>query len=155
MTKAIKDAAIIWVNHAGDITVNGEDLLIDESLTNFVIISLFTDRAVDPIELTDGQANRGWFGDSFSDSTWGSRLWLLSREKSLQSVLDDAEDYAYEALEWMRKEALVSEIMVKATRESTGKNAVKDILRLDIKLTLPSDNKTYQRELKIMIEGGL
>ena len=148
----IKDAAIIWVNGGGDITVDGEDLLIDESLTTAIIISLFTDRAV-PIDELEGQENAGWWGDSYSDEPWGSKLWLLARSKSLQTVADDAEDYAYEALEWLIDDGHVDSIVVNATRRSSNNSAVKDLLHLHI--TLSPSNGELQRELKVTIEGGV
>ncbi|UNM95660.1 phage GP46 family protein [Ignatzschineria rhizosphaerae] len=149
------DIAIIWVNGAGDITVNEEefDLLSDNSLTNAVIISLFTDRAIADDELEKDQQNRGWWGDSFSDEPWGSKLWTLARSKSLQSVADDAEDFAYQALNWMIDENLIDSLVAKATRESTTNSNVKDMLHLNIKLS-PSDGSP-QRELKFIIEGGV
>lgn len=146
------DVALIWVNGKGDITVDGEDFVIDESLTNSVIVSLFTDCAVEDDELEKDQINRGWWGDSYSDSPWGSKLWTLARSKSLQSVADDAEDFAYEALDWMLNENLIDSLVVKATRESTRNSNVKDMLHLNIQLS-PSDGSP-QRELKITIEGG-
>lgn len=146
------DVALIWVNGKGDITVDGEDFVIDESLTNSVIVSLFTDCAVEDDELEKDQINRGWWGDSYSDSPWGSKLWTLARSKSLQSVADDAEDFAYEALDWMLNENLIDSLVVKATRESTRNSTVKDMLHLNIQLS-PSDGSP-QRELKITIEGG-
>lgn len=148
----MKDAAIIWIDGGGNISVDGEDLLIDDSLTNAVIISLFTDRAVAEDELPNEKSNAGWWGDSFSDSPWGSKLWLLAREKSLQSVADDAEDYTYDALNWMIDDNLVDSIIATATRESSQNNAVKDVLHLNIEFYLP-DGKP-QRTLKLIMEGG-
>lgn len=148
----MKDAAIIWIDGFGNLSVDGEDLLIDDSLTNAVIISLFTDRAVSDDELRDDQSNAGWWGDSFSDSPWGSRLWLLAREKSLQSVADDAEDYAYESLNWMIDDEFVDSIVATATRESSQNNAVKDVLHLNLEFHLPDGQP--QRTVKFIMEGG-
>lgn len=149
---SMKDVAIIWVDGGGNISVDGEDLLADDSLTNTVIISLFTDRAVNDDELSADQKNAGWWGDSFSDEPWGSRLWLLAREKSLQSVVDDAEDYAYEALQWLIDDHYLDSVVITASRESSQNNAVKDMLHLNIQLLLP--NGEPQRALKFIIQGG-
>lgn len=147
------DIAVIWVNGSGDITVDGEDFLLDDSLTSSVIISLFTDCAVEPEDLEKDQQNRGWWGDSYSDEPWGSKLWLLARSKSTQEVADNAEDYAYEALEWLMNDGFVDSIVINASRESTTNSSVKDLLHLNIML-VPSDGKP-QRELKFYIEGGV
>ncbi|WP_049082577.1 phage GP46 family protein, partial [Klebsiella michiganensis] len=37
---------------------------------------------------------RGWCGNSFSDFEWGSKLWLIDREKLTEEVRLRAENYA-------------------------------------------------------------
>lgn len=146
----MQDLAVIWVNGAGDLSIDGHDFEVDESLTTAVILSLFTDRAVAEDELEEGMQNQGWWGDSYSDEPWGSKLWLLRRKKSTDDVASDAEDYAYEALDWLMNEGLVDSIIVNASRESSTNSAVKDMLILNIQLS-PSNGEP-QRELKINIE---
>ncbi|HEA0252702.1 TPA: phage GP46 family protein [Salmonella enterica] len=127
------DLAIVWTDGRGDIAQNGADMLSDDSLTNDVIISLFTDRrALDSDDIPGGDTDRrGWWGDSFRTRPIGSRLWLLSREKTLQSVLDRAADYALEALLWLKEAQHVKKISVGASQPVSG------WLQLDIELTLP------------------
>ncbi|EOM5101013.1 phage GP46 family protein [Escherichia coli] len=83
------DIAVVWDQGCGSLQLNGADLLTDNSLLTAVIISLFTDRrALDSDEIPDGTRDRrGWWGDSFRERPVGSRLWLLSREKTLSSVV--------------------------------------------------------------------
>jgi phage gp46-like protein len=74
-----------------------------------VLISLFTDglaRADDPYEGTD---RRGWWSDLDNDKPIGSRLWLLRREK-LTVTLPCAEQYAEEALAWMKNDGIARDI---------------------------------------------
>lgn len=103
----------------GDLIVVGNDLAVDDGLETAVIISLFTDaRAQTDDVIPDGTGDpRGWWGDSVAnddgDQT-GSRLWLLDREKQQTSVLERAEQYAREALQWMLDDQVVSEIDVEA-----------------------------------------
>ncbi|HDS8578266.1 TPA: phage GP46 family protein [Klebsiella variicola] len=127
------DLAFVWINGRGDIAQNGTDMLTDDSLTSDVIISLFTDRrALDSDEIPGGDTDRrGWWGDSFRTRPIGSRLWLLSREKTLQSVLDRAAEYALEALLWMKEAQCVKKISVASSHPVAG------WLQLDIELTLP------------------
>ncbi|PWD90336.1 phage GP46 family protein [Ignatzschineria cameli] len=146
----MRDLAVVWVNGAGDISIDGHDFEVDDSLTTAVIISLFTDRAVPEDELEEGMQNQGWWGDSYSDEPWGSKLWLLRRQKSTDDVASDAEDYAYEALEWLVNDNLIDSLVVNASRESSTKSAVKDMLVLSIELSPTSGEP--QRELKINIE---
>jgi phage gp46-like protein len=127
------DLALVWINGRGDIAQNGIDMLTDDSLTSDVIISLFTDRrALDSDDIPGGNNDcRGWWGDSFRERQIGSRLWLLSREKTLQSVLNRAAEYALEALLWLKQAGKVTRINVYASQPQAG------WLKLDIDLTLP------------------
>jgi phage gp46-like protein len=108
---------LIWNKYAADIDyISGNEVLTD------IIASLFTDaRAHDDDILPDGSTDkRGWWGDSFSDKKIGSRLWLLSREKQLSSILKRAQEYAEESLQWMIKERLIKSVTVTATNPSNG-----------------------------------
>ncbi|EAO1206227.1 hypothetical protein EX075_13765 [Salmonella enterica] len=127
------DLAIVWTDGRGDIAQDGIDMLTDDSLTTEVIISLFTDRrALDSDDIPDGTADkRGWWGDSYRSRPIGSRLWLLSREKTLQSATEKAATYALEALQWLKNAGRVTRIAVAASR--IGDNT----LLLEPSLTLP------------------
>ena len=129
----MNDLAIVWHDGCGDIAQDGIDMLTDDSLTTDVTISLFTDRrALESDELPSGDDDRrGWWGDSFRERPIGSRLWLLSREKTLTSVLEKAAAYALEALEWLKTSGRVSRIEVQASQPFSG------WLFLEIALTLP------------------
>lgn len=108
---------LTWNKYAADIDYSGGN----EVLTD-IIVSLFTDaRASDDDILPDGATDkRGWWGDSFRDKKIGSRLWLLSREKQLSSVLKRAQEYAEESLAWMIKARLIKSVSVVATNPSNG-----------------------------------
>jgi len=79
-----------------------------------------------PAEATD---KRGWWGDALSvqvngrpvsDDRIGSRLWLLSREKQLQSVVERARHYCKEALAWLIEDGICERIDVTAEIVRTG-----------------------------------
>lgn len=92
-----------------------KDIQGDDGLFTAVIVSLFTDaRAHDDDALPDERLGvssdkRGWWGDLVPDImgdgtelvSIGSRLWLLWREKELDSVVVRAQQYAEEALQWL------------------------------------------------------
>ncbi|MBA5235294.1 phage GP46 family protein [Pectobacterium aroidearum] len=80
----------------GDIEIEHNGLSSDEGLVSLVLICLFTDaRAAASDEIPDGtEDRRGWPGDSFSDFSWGSKLWLIEREKLTEAVRLRAENYA-------------------------------------------------------------
>ncbi|MGA5655269.1 phage GP46 family protein [Rahnella contaminans] len=126
------DIALIWKDGHGDIVQDGTDLLTDDSIETAVIISLFTDRRAEPGDaLPDGSDNRrGWWGDTYSQTLIGSRLWLLSREKQLSSVLLRAEQYAAEALQWLLDDELAAAVSITATNPADG------VLNLRIDITL-------------------
>lgn len=116
------DIAIIWKNGQGDIVQNGIDLLVDDSIETAVIISLFTDRRAEAGDsIPDGTSNRrGYWGDTYRSRPIGSRLWLLSREKQMASVLVRAEAYASEALTWLIDDALASAVHITASNPADG-----------------------------------
>jgi phage gp46-like protein len=95
------------------------DITEDNILQTAVIISLFTDRlASDDDVIPDGGSDRrGWWGDILGqdNDNIGSLLWLLSREKQLESVRQRAEDYAYEALQWLLDDNVADALTVTAT----------------------------------------
>mgnify|MGYP000518056514 FL=1 len=70
---------------------------------------------------------RGWWGDCLPDAqgeqtleSIGSRLWLLWREKDLDSVVARARQYAEEALAWLTREGHVSSLSVSVERVQPG-----------------------------------
>lgn len=52
----------------------------------------------------------GWWGDLDNDKPTGSRLWLLRREKLTRDVAMRAEQYAEEALAWMKNDGIARDI---------------------------------------------
>ncbi|HDR1414529.1 TPA: phage GP46 family protein [Pasteurella multocida] len=110
----MSDLALTWVDGHGDLVVINDELMLDNSLTTSIIISLFTDLRVDD--------SRGWWGDDFNSDNHqtGSKLWLLNREKQLKSVLDDAQTYATQALSWLVKDKEIKDYQVIASNPETS-----------------------------------
>lgn len=126
----MSDLALTWKDGNGDVVIINDGLMLDDSLTTAMIISLFTDLRVN--------GERGWWGDSFNDDVrqqTGSKLWTLSREKQLQTVLDDAQRYATEALAWLITDGEVKDYQVIATNPQTS------VLLLTITVTLLDESK--------------
>lgn len=126
------DAGLIWRDGRGELVIVDGDLLADTSVNTAILLSYFTDRRAEPgDELPDGSTDRrGWWGDSFRNEPIGSRLWLLSREKSLPDVLNRAAAYARESVQWLINDGYVKKIVV------TASSPEKYILRLDTNVTL-------------------
>lgn len=102
-----------------DFAMAGYDLDSDEGMDTAIVISLFSDaRANDDDQLPAGQTDRrGWWGDAFgpvAGDRLGSRLWLLRRSKQLQSSLNEAREYAEEALAWMVEDGVAERVEVVA-----------------------------------------
>lgn len=102
-----------------DLRIQAPDLAIDgDGLKTAVIVSLFTDRRVEPDELPPGETDlRGWWGDRLNrdaNARRGSKLWLLRREKRTQDVLLRAKAYSEEALAWLVTDGPASAVRVAA-----------------------------------------
>lgn len=97
----------------------------DSGLESAVIISLFTDRRANADDVLPDGGNdlRGWWADSFNDNfndKIGSRLWLLSREKQLPSVMVRAREYAVEALQWLIDDGVAESVAVEVSNPRMG-----------------------------------
>lgn len=137
-------ALILNDDMLGDFVIADNDLAIDEGLETAVIISLFTDARAQPDDvITDGSGDpRGWWGDSVAnenDDETGSRLWLLEREKQQTQVLERAEQYARESLQWMVEDQVVDSINVTAEIPSAG------VLLITVQLSRPEGDAVQYR----------
>lgn len=118
----------------GDWVLAQGGALGDDGLETSVLLSLFTDRRAEPDDvIPDGTTNRrGNWADAVTGQPMGSRLWLLSREKSVDAVLPRAEAYARESLDWMREDGVADRIDVVAQRVAGGAAPIRDRLELVI-----------------------
>lgn len=135
---------LINLEQGADYLLDSLGLVEDDGLETAVIISLFTDRRANADDvIPDGSTDRrGWFGDAFNENDHdqiGSRLWLLSREKQLSSVLVRAKEYAQEALQWMIDDGVAQSIDVTASNPRTG------ILALAVSIYRPLQPVTQYR----------
>lgn len=91
----------------------------EPGLETAVMLSLFTDRRAEDGDALPGGSDdkRGWWGDMYAENPgdkFGSRLWLLSREKQTPSVLVRARRYAEEALAWLVEDGIARAVSVSA-----------------------------------------
>jgi phage gp46-like protein len=115
----MSDIRTVWIDLAGDYRVEGPGLEEDDGLETAVVLSLFSDRRANRDDaLPDNSTERrGWWGDGFAEvagDRFGSRLWLLSREKQTSEVLQRAREYAREALAWLVQDGIAREVIVTA-----------------------------------------
>lgn len=130
------DAALLWKEMGADLSVDALDLVRDDGLQTAVLLSLFIDRrAKDDDTLPDNTGDRrGWWADAYADvigDKYGSRLWLLSREKQLPSVLARAKEYAEEALAWMVEDGVAQGVIVETSIPRQG------VLGIGVQITKP------------------
>jgi phage gp46-like protein len=119
-----------------DLVIEKNDVAVDDGLETAVLVSLFTDRrAEETDQLPDGETSRrGSWIDAFPvvpNDHFGSRLWLLGREKQQQSVLDRARAYALEALQWLIEDKIAQKVEVTAEIVSPG------VLGLRVEISRP------------------
>ena len=113
------DIRIIFIDldHGADLALEQFALAADDGLETAVILSLFSDaRALDADTLPHGQTDRrGWWADAYPVAVgdrFGSRLWLLRASKQLQQSLNEARQYAEQALAWLVGDGAASKVEV-------------------------------------------
>jgi len=133
--------------------IENQDLETESGIVTAVIISWLTDRRADDEDILPDPSStdkRGWWGDEISDvenDRIGSKLWLLSREKTLDSVLQRAKEYGTEALEWMLEDDIVKSVFVESERQGTPGND-----RLALRATIETlEGSIYTVEIPIAI----
>jgi phage gp46-like protein len=130
---------------AGDIAIDSGDLARETTLQTAVLLSLFTDRRATADELArfGGDDARGWWGDELAEvdgDEFGSKLWLLSREKTLPETLNRAREYARQALAWMIEDDVASSVAVEAAwLDTLVPRMPRGILALGIEIVKPTD----------------
>ena len=109
-----------------DLPVRKGDLVGDDSLGTEIMVSLFTDVRAEKDELPPEYSDlHGWWADALlsmqgDEQGTGSKLWLLRRQKQLESVLVQAEAYARSALQWLIDEGLAGAVSVTADNPAQG-----------------------------------
>lgn len=102
-----------------DVSIEANDLQVDDGLKTAIILSLFTDRRAELSDtLPDGQTDRrGWWADAVpvvAGDRFGSRLWLLDRSKQTADTLERAQAYAQESLQWLIDDRVTDSVTVVA-----------------------------------------
>lgn len=108
-----------------DLRFDGLALEEDAGLETAVVLSFFTDRRANPDDSLPGAPDdrRGWWGDAFPPvplDRIGSRLWLLVREKQTHVVVQRAQEYGEEALQWLVDDGIASRVVVIAVIYAPG-----------------------------------
>lgn len=94
-----------------DIGIFNDDFILDRGLETSVLISLFSDGREEERE-TD---KRGFWGAAVLDedrngAQFGSKLWLLMREKQIDETLVKIREWCDAALQWMIDEKIATRV---------------------------------------------
>lgn len=139
----------MWEDESVD---NPLSLTARHPLQTAVLICLMTDIRVEPSELPDGEANRGWPGDGFDrapdEPQLGSRLWLLRRRALTPGLATEAEDHARAALQTLIDQGVAVRCDVTATARPEAN-------RLDLAVALAGrDGRArYQQRFAVLWDG--
>ncbi|MDI9407681.1 MAG: phage GP46 family protein [Candidatus Pacebacteria bacterium] len=106
----------------GDLAIINGDLAVDDGIATAIVLSLFSDRRASPAELMAfargsivSDDPRGWPLETVAGETprrFGSRIWLLTRDKQTDETRRAVIDAAAEALAWLKSERLVKAVAV-------------------------------------------
>lgn len=97
------------------------DFAREDTLQTAVVLSLLCDRTAQAHEVDAGADRRGWWADAFSQAnamdraaadSFGSRLWLLMREKQVPRTRERVRDAVKEALAWLVEDGVVKAVDV-------------------------------------------
>jgi len=143
------DLKIRWDNglFEGDFIFEDNDFNTDEGLATAVLISWFTDqRASDEDDIPNADSEfidkRGWWGDLVDPvvvgDEIGSKLWLLNRAKTTQENITAGIDYGTAALEWMKEDGIVKDVLVTGEKQKYNNDY---ILALQAEITKADGNK--------------
>ncbi len=107
----------------GDLAYRDHLLAMDQGLTTAILHSLFSDARADCDELPAGaKQHRGWWGDCLASGNdrYGSKLWLLQREKRTRQTLQRAREYAHQALAWLVEDGHADKLRVETSWTPEG-----------------------------------
>lgn len=99
-----------------------------------IYASLFTNLREDD----DLNSREGWWGHSLNGQTFGSKLWLIEREKLTDETLEKATLYAKESLNWIVDSNIAEELHVKS-------EFIKNGILISIQLTFANGTKTTHK----------
>ncbi len=103
------------------------------SLDQLVWLSLFSDRRAGPddeLSVTSGDPvyRGGWWADTFTGDSFGSKLWLLARSPVNPTTLLQIQQFATEALAWMVDAGIAARVDVSVERQDLGQVALQVVV---------------------------
>lgn len=110
---------------AADIALESGELLADNGLQTALLLALFCDARATPEELERAGLDdpRGWWGDALGEvegDEYGSKLWLLAREKETPETLQRAREFCELALAFLVADGIAQSVSVAASWKARG-----------------------------------
>jgi phage gp46-like protein len=140
MTERPVDASLLPREGAqeSDLALLLGDLEHETTMRTAILLSLFSDARATPDELRNhgGDDPRGACIDALSPvegDRFGSKLWLLFREKQIPETLNRAKRYCEDALEWLREDGIARLVEVVTAWIGQGR------MSITITITKPDD----------------
>ena len=123
------DIAITYDNiaQAFGTSITSGDITTVEDLSTAIALSLFTWAPAKEGDVVSTTQTWGYWGDSYATTTgdiWGSRLWLLLNSKITPNTLLQAEEYCYEALNWLTADGVAASFDVLVERSGINDIAI-------------------------------
>ncbi len=106
-----------------DLSIKDGDIEFGDELESALLVSILTDARCTSEELERASlvvsyapnnvtTLRGWWGDTYSDTPLGSKIWLNARQKSTDQVLADQQSFIEESLSFLIQDGIVNTIQV-------------------------------------------
>lgn len=107
-----------------DVSFANGDFETVDSFDTSLQVSLFADARASASQVPRSELRRGWWGNQF-DSDFplfevGSKLWLLNQARLTQDTLNNAVDFARNALQWLVLKNHAKDVKVSGSLASEG-----------------------------------
>ena len=129
------------------------DLKKEQGFDTNIIMSLFCERRATPNEVVNPLLRRGWWGNTIADQRGfevGSKLWLLEQSKLTTGVVNLAQQYGQDAIEWLVTDNFIKSVNV-TTRPSYNAGNPNIEIRIDL---IRKDNKIEYKYFSVWESTG-
>lgn len=105
----------IGSNDIADLNIVNGQFEVDDGFDTALFISLFEEKRADQSEQAVNFLRRGWWGNELQDIPGfeiGSKLWLVYQARKTQTILNLAQTYARDGLQWLIDQGFLDDLTV-------------------------------------------
>lgn len=97
------DAVLLKSGNTYDLQIGSDgDILTDDFFDTAILVSLFVERRASSSEVPASHQRRGWIGnESTPGIEMGSKLWLLEQSRLTRTLINSANSFVLNALQWL------------------------------------------------------